>query len=180
MKTFAERLKLLLNSKKLNASQFAREIGVTKSNMSKWLKDEYTPGLENLQSMSQKYRDINLDWLINGEGNMYASKDYEQKTETNYIEEKNLNHLGGSIEKLISQNGELMKQVSESLMIQKDMAFTQQQMVMTQLEMAQTQRLNSEAIVNLSRSNLNNENKTDFEAHTLPAPGQKRGKRKRI
>lgn len=63
-----ERIRNLINSKNLNAAQFADQIGVQRSSISHVLSGRNKPSLEFIQKILKTFPDINADWLISGHG----------------------------------------------------------------------------------------------------------------
>lgn len=63
-----ERIRNLINSKNLNAAQFADQIGVQRSSISHVLSGRNKPSLEFIQKILKTFPDINAEWLISGHG----------------------------------------------------------------------------------------------------------------
>ena len=72
METFPERLKFLINQKKLSNAELAEKIGIQKSTVSHLLSGRNKPGFDFLNNLAKAYPDINLRWLITGEGEPLA------------------------------------------------------------------------------------------------------------
>lgn len=68
-----ERFKQLLKEKNLTAARFAELIQVNASAMSHILNGRNKPGFDVLEKIVQAFPDINLNWLISGQGNIYNS-----------------------------------------------------------------------------------------------------------
>lgn len=62
METFGNRLKILRKEKNIGQIDLAREIGVGKSIISLWEKDECEPTLSKLTSLA-KYFGVTIDYL---------------------------------------------------------------------------------------------------------------------
>jgi transcriptional regulator with XRE-family HTH domain len=73
-----ERLNTILKNFKINASQFADEIGVQRASVSHVLSERNKPGFDFIQKILDAYPSISADWLITGKGEMLKSKNVEQ------------------------------------------------------------------------------------------------------
>lgn len=128
----------------INQAQLADWLGVGRSTVTGYEKEgtkipEYVKII-----LEYKYR-LNIDWLETGNGEMLISdtKDYVNDEILNLIEDNPILKPNTTIEHLIYQNTELIKQVTTGLTIQ-------QEMVRAQNEMVITQRINAEAILKLA------------------------------
>lgn len=65
------RFKQLLEEKNLTANRFAALIKVNASAMSHILNGHRKPGFDVLGKIAQAFPDVNLNWLISGEGPAY-------------------------------------------------------------------------------------------------------------
>ena len=74
-----DRLKMIMDREKLTAGAFAESIGVAQATISHILgeRNKY-PSTEVILRLHQRYRDINLEWLLTGKGEM--SKDSSSST----------------------------------------------------------------------------------------------------
>ena len=157
MTTIQERLDQLIKSlgyKK--AIDFANRIGEAKSKISSYLSGKVPPGTALVTKIITSFPNVNSNWLLTGNGNMYLSE-YEstQNPILNTSRENPTILLSGmtTIEQLVQQNCELIKQVGEGLAIQHEM-------VKVHSEMAHTQRVNAEAILALSKKKYEPHNTT--------------------
>ncbi|GHV69759.1 transcriptional regulator [Bacteroidia bacterium] len=66
-----ERLNQLMREKGLTATKLAATINANPSAISHFLSGRNKPGYDILYNLSDKFPDINMNWLINGGGNMY-------------------------------------------------------------------------------------------------------------
>ncbi len=67
-----DRLKLIMDDKGLNNGEFAKEIGVVQSTISNIFGARGTnPSTDVLLRLHKRYPNINLEWLLTGEGAMY-------------------------------------------------------------------------------------------------------------
>lgn len=59
----------------LSPSRFADQLEVPRSTISHILSERNKPSLEFLQKVLERYPEINTDWLIKGEGNIFGEKE---------------------------------------------------------------------------------------------------------
>ena len=71
-----DRFKMIMEREKLTAGAFAESIGVAQATISHILgpRNKY-PSTEVILRLHQRYSDINLDWLLTGQGNMSHEAD---------------------------------------------------------------------------------------------------------
>lgn len=67
------RLEQLMESEKLNAKQFAQEVGIQAGTISNIMSGRNNPSLEVMQRVLNRFRTISSDWLILGSGQMYRA-----------------------------------------------------------------------------------------------------------
>ena len=65
-----DRIKKWLDYKKLNASNFADKINVNRSTMSHILSGRNNPSFDFVKKMINVFPDLNIRWLLSGEGIM--------------------------------------------------------------------------------------------------------------
>jgi transcriptional regulator with XRE-family HTH domain len=75
MESIGDRIAILLHSMHISASTLAKEIGVTKGAISRWTKNEANPGSVQVARIIAKHKEINLNWLMLGEGEMLIKND---------------------------------------------------------------------------------------------------------
>jgi len=78
-----DRFKKILEEKGLNAQRAAKIIGIDASAVSHIINGRRRPGFDVLQKLSNAFPDLNLNWLVNGQGNMYISKELENSSDEN-------------------------------------------------------------------------------------------------
>jgi Helix-turn-helix. len=66
-----DRIQRIIDDKNLTPSRFADEVGLHRPAVSHILNGRNNPGLDALQRILSRYKDINAGWLISGEGPMY-------------------------------------------------------------------------------------------------------------
>ncbi len=72
-KIMVNRVKKLLEIEQLSPSQFADEINLQRSSLSHVLSGRNKPSLDFVMKIKHRFSEVNLDWLIFGEGNMFLS-----------------------------------------------------------------------------------------------------------
>lgn len=70
MNTTGKNLKEILHDKRLSQAQFAEICGTTRQNIANYINDLSKPNYDVLYKL-YKNLNINLNWFITGEGNMY-------------------------------------------------------------------------------------------------------------
>ncbi len=96
-----ERIKKIIETNGLSNSEFAKIIGVQRSNISHVLSGRNKPSLEFAQKVLGNFKDISATWLIMGTGQMYSKPQNtlfdesvnENATENNENSEKKENSL---------------------------------------------------------------------------------------
>jgi len=74
-----DRIQRIIDDKKLTPSRFADEVGLNRPAVSHILNGRNNPGLEALQRILARYKDINAAWLISGVGPMYNGHTFDIK-----------------------------------------------------------------------------------------------------
>ena len=74
-KNISERLKLVLESKKLSIRSFSRTIHCADTTIGAILNEKAEPNFSTLYSILEAYPEISPKWLITGEGEMYVRND---------------------------------------------------------------------------------------------------------
>lgn len=74
-KNISERLRLVLESKKLSIRSFSRTIHCADTTIGAILHEKAEPNFSTLYSILEAYPEISPKWLITGEGEMYVSDD---------------------------------------------------------------------------------------------------------
>ncbi len=75
------RIKKLLEVKKISPAQFADEIEVQRSSLSHVLSGRNKPSLDFMMKIKKRYPEINLDWLLLGDGSMDIEKQENQESD---------------------------------------------------------------------------------------------------
>jgi len=75
------RLQQFLAAENLTQAKFATTLNVAPASVSHILQGRNKPSFDFLVSMTERFPDLNVDWLLTGKGKMYKSKNSATKTE---------------------------------------------------------------------------------------------------
>ena len=75
-----DRIQRIIDDKKLTPSRFADEVGLNRPAVSHILNGRNNPGLDALQRILARYKDINAAWLISGVGPVYNDHTLDSKS----------------------------------------------------------------------------------------------------
>ena len=67
-----ERIKQIMDMKKMSAAQFSEAIEIQRSSLSHVLSGRNKPSLDFMLKIKSSFPEINLDWLLLGEGEVYS------------------------------------------------------------------------------------------------------------
>ena len=73
------RLQQFLSAENLTQAQFADSINVARASISHILAGRNNPGYDFIINTMKRYPDLNVEWLLTGQGKMYKSRTREQK-----------------------------------------------------------------------------------------------------
>lgn len=73
-----DRIAQIIKEEEMTAVQFAKETGIQQASLSHILNGRNNPSLEAIKKIHQRFPEINLDWLLYGEGTMRADSPKEQ------------------------------------------------------------------------------------------------------
>lgn len=65
-----KRIKQYIDLKGIKVSGFEKEIGMSNGSFASQLKNDKTIGVDKLENILKKYSDINIEWLLTGNGDM--------------------------------------------------------------------------------------------------------------
>ncbi len=82
---FGNRLKKVMEHYQLSAASFADEIGVQRSSISHLLSGRNKPSLDFVLKVLERFKEIELYWLLNGKGN-FPSVSSQPTTLSNSLE----------------------------------------------------------------------------------------------
>lgn len=77
------RLKKLIKALSLKQTTFAKGLGTTQPNISRMVSGENKISAEVLNRMIQKYKNVNLHWLLTGDGEMFIDAPQGKNPEVN-------------------------------------------------------------------------------------------------
>lgn len=92
------RIQKIIDKQGVSLNAFAQEIGVNRSTVSHILTGRNKPSVEVLQKILKRFPDISSDWLLLGNGGMYAKK---ESSETNSSPQKTVSIATKSVEKVV-------------------------------------------------------------------------------
>jgi transcriptional regulator with XRE-family HTH domain len=79
------RLQKLVKALNLNQSAFAKSLGMTQPNISRMVNGESNVSVEVLLGISKRYEEVNLHWLLTGDGNMFLEELKKENSEVNNL-----------------------------------------------------------------------------------------------
>jgi len=68
--SLSHRLKLLIKSKNISQSEFARKLDVTRGSVNQWLAGKLVPGHKPMMKIYEVFPEISADWLLLEKGEM--------------------------------------------------------------------------------------------------------------
>lgn len=68
------RLRQLIKALKLNQATFAKSLGMTQPNISRMISGGNTISVKVLNAITEAYKNVNLQWLLTGEGAMFKDE----------------------------------------------------------------------------------------------------------
>lgn len=68
------RLRQLIKALKLNQARFAKSLGMTQPNISRMIGGGSTISVKALNAITETYKNVNLQWLLAGEGAMFRDE----------------------------------------------------------------------------------------------------------
>lgn len=74
-----QRIKKYLDAKGLKISTLEKEAGMSNGSFASQLKNNKTIGIDKLENILKKYTDINLEWLLTGNGSMLKMNTFTKK-----------------------------------------------------------------------------------------------------
>lgn len=141
-----KRISLILQAKNISPAQLADNIGVQRSGISHIMNGRNKPSLDFIQRILKKYPDINMNWLIFGDGQMMNPFPTQNISEEKKIAEVR-NSRSAIMELFTEPNTLTKKEVEENIDINND--------VMDANESTDMKLLSSQ----------NPNNRDDFEKH---------------
>lgn len=86
----SRRLQQLIKALNMNQSKFAKHLGVTQPNISRMVTGESRISTEILNRIILAYKNVNLHWLLTGEGQMFMESPQEKSSPINTPSENNI------------------------------------------------------------------------------------------
>lgn len=86
---FTTRIKKVMDFHQLSASLFADKIGVQRSSISHILSGRNKPSLDFILKITSEFEDVDIKWLVNGEGSFPKSLEKESIPSTPSLFETN-------------------------------------------------------------------------------------------
>ncbi len=81
----SDRIELLIRENELSSSAFADRVGVQRSNISHILSGRNKPGLDLLQKILKNFPEVNANWLITGQGEVFQQAQLNSAVEIEKI-----------------------------------------------------------------------------------------------
>lgn len=97
-----DRIKIWIESKGLKSSSFADKIGVNRATISHILSGRNKPSIDFLHKLISSFPDLNLNWIVSGEGFMYINDERKESIQTKKIKKIVVFYDDNSFEELNS------------------------------------------------------------------------------
>jgi transcriptional regulator with XRE-family HTH domain len=110
MGTIGSRLKEYREHLKLSQEEFADKCGVSQGNITQWETDTVKPA-RKLSLVIKACPDLNIDWLMNGTGNMVLPGNYSSVSK----EDEKLRTENGRLKQKIKDQEETIKKLQEDV-----------------------------------------------------------------
>lgn len=105
--TFSDRLKKIIEKLGVSQSEFARNVGLTRAQVSQYISGTIIPKVDKLETFVSKYDTLNLHWLLTGHGEMFLEKDVEPSASSLEDQMKNvdsrLSRLESDIKEVLAE-----------------------------------------------------------------------------
>ncbi len=76
---FGQRLREVVKYYRYTQDDFAKIIGTSKANLFNYFADKTKPNIEIIARLKKEHPDLNIDWLITGEGNLLVNKNADHE-----------------------------------------------------------------------------------------------------
>lgn len=97
---------MVMDYKCMKQKEFSEDIGVPRSSLSEILSGKRCPNIDVIVGISTRFKDINIEWVLTGDGEMVKNK---AKEESPTYQTKSI----AALESLFDRVDDLEKQVSE-------------------------------------------------------------------
>lgn len=122
MSSIGKRLREYLHIRKLTQEEFSQLTGISKQTTNNIAQDKTAPSGDVLVKISKEYKDINLNWLISGEGEMFKFKEGTGtpiSSDFNSFSKENLISLLHEKNKLVQAKEEIVETLKETIAYQR-------------------------------------------------------------
>ena len=85
MKTIGERIESLIKTLNKNAYNFGKSIDKPNTTIANIITNKSKPGSEILEAILSKYPQVNPEWLITGEGEMFKQEKKRDAVDSGYL-----------------------------------------------------------------------------------------------
>lgn len=92
------RIQKIIDQQGISLNAFAQEIGVNRSTVSHILTGRNKPSVEVLQKILKRFPELSTDWLLLGNGSMYAKK---ESSEVSSPSQKSVQVVDKTVEKVV-------------------------------------------------------------------------------
>jgi transcriptional regulator with XRE-family HTH domain len=103
----SRRLQQLIKALNMNQSKFAKQLGVTQPNISRMVTGESRISTEILNRIILAHKNVNLHWLLTGDGEMFMESTQEKSSPMNTPSKNNIITGKGRLEELEERMGRL-------------------------------------------------------------------------
>lgn len=137
--TINQRLNFLLTKLGLKAGAFARALGLSETTIRNYVDRTAKPSSDVLEKISNTFKQVNLVWLVTGEGEPFKEDNTTAQNQTNILGDSN-NVASGKGGKAIQNNYTLAdcEKERDSLRAERDSLAKQVELLLGQLEMQKT------------------------------------------
>lgn len=95
-----ERIEVLISKLQMSQSDFAKSIEVGQATLSKMFRTKTKPGFATIYGIAVYYPEVNIEWIIKGEGNIFKSKEVVKSMVSDQDVSYQLNEMQTEIEAL--------------------------------------------------------------------------------
>lgn len=107
LETLSERLKKVAETYNMSIAEFSRSLEIPAATMHGYINEDREPKLSFFQVFTDKFPDINIQWLISGNGNIFTQKEYIQEIEEELQMVKEQLHLYRKMDTMREENEKL-------------------------------------------------------------------------
>ncbi|GEM_PF-1134159 len=107
------RLKKLIKALNLNQIEFAKSLGMSQPNISRMVNGDSRVSAEVLSRIATSYMDVNLHWVLTGDGEVFLGQEEKTSFEITDSVESSGNIGKGRLEDLEERMGQLEKTLGQ-------------------------------------------------------------------